>query len=141
MIYEVRTYNLKPRSMPHFEEAFGKAFPHRVKYSKLAAFWRTEFGPLNQVIHVWPCESMEERNRIRAEAAKDPNWPPARDPAMFLSQETEIFIPASLMRPMGDDQALGNFYEMRIYTYATGSMPKVIEAWEAALPYRETPSG
>jgi hypothetical protein len=138
MIYEVRTYDLKPRSVPQFEEAFAKALPHRIKYSKLAAFWRIEFGPLNQVIHVWPYKSMEERTRIRAAAAKDPNWPPAIDPATLLSQESEIFIPAPFMRPLGDGQALGNFYEMRIYTYRTRSMPKVIEAWEAALPYRES---
>ena len=74
MIYEIRTYNLKPGSVPVFEEAFAKGLPAREKYSKLGAFWHTEFGALNQVIHVWPYASVEERADIRAQASKDPDW-------------------------------------------------------------------
>ena len=70
MIYEVRTYTLKPGSVAKFEENFAAALPHREKYSKLGAFWHTEIGPLNQVIHVWPYESVEERHSIREEAGK-----------------------------------------------------------------------
>ena len=137
MIYEVRTYTLKPGFVATFEENFGKALPYREKYSKLGAFWHTEIGPLNQVIHVWPYESVDQRNEIRAEASKDPNWPPANDPDMYVHQEAEIFPPAPFMRPMGGDQALGNIYEMRIYTYKTGSMGEVLKRWGAAIPYRE----
>ncbi len=137
MIYEVRTYTLKPGSVAQFEENFAKALPHREKYSKLGGFWHTEIGPLNQVIHIWPYESLDQRTEIRAEAVKDPNWPPANDPEMYVSQESEIFMPASFMRPMGGDQALGNIYEMRLYTYQTGSMSEVLKRWEAAIPHRE----
>ncbi len=137
MIYEVRTYTLKPGSVATFEENFAKALPYREKYSKLGAFWHTEFGPLNQVIHVWPYESLDQRTEIRAEASKDPNWPPANDPDMYVRLEAEIFTPAPFMRPMGGDQALGNIYEMRIYTYKTGSMGEVLKRWAAAIPHRE----
>ncbi len=136
MIYEVRTYNLKPGTVPQFEESVGNALPHREKYSKLGAFWHTDIGPLNQVIHVWPYENLEERTRIRAEAAKDPHWPPPSD-GNILTMESEIWDPAPFMRPMGGDQALGNIYEMRIYTFAPGSIPQVIEGWTKAIPYRE----
>ena len=137
MIYEVRTYNLQPGSVPVFEENFAKALPAREKYSKLGAFWHTEFGPLNQVIHVWPYESIEERNSIRAEAAKDPDWPPKNDPNIYVNMESEIYTPAPFMRPLGGDQELGNIYEMRVYTYKPGSMPEVINRWAAAIPHRE----
>ena len=137
MIYEVRTYNLQPGSVPVFEENFAKALPAREKYSKLGAFWHTEFGPLSQVIHVWPYESIEERNSIRTEAGKDPDWPPKNDPDMYLNMESEIFYPAPFMRPMGGDQELGNIYEMRVYTYKPGAMPEVVKRWEAAVPHRE----
>ena len=50
MIYEVRTYTLKPGSVQAYEESFAEALPERVKFSPLAAFWHTEIGPLNQVI-------------------------------------------------------------------------------------------
>jgi hypothetical protein len=137
MIYEVRTYVLKPGSVATFEENFAAALPHREKYSKLGAFWHTEIGPLNQVIHVWPYESMEERNNIREEAGKDPSWPPKNDPDMYVSMNSEIFNPAPFMRPLGGNQALGSIYEMRSYTYKVGSINKVIDIWADAVPARE----
>ena len=137
MIYEIRTYNLKPSSVPVFEEAFAKGLPAREKYSKLGAFWHTEFGALNQVIHVWPYASVEERADIRAQASKDPDWPPKFDPELMVNMESEIYTPAPFMREMGGDQALGNIYEMRVYTYKPGSMPEVINRWAAAIPHRE----
>ncbi len=136
MIYEVRTYDLKPGTLAQYEERFGEALPHREKYSKLGAFWHTEIGPLNQVIHVWPYENLDERDRIRAEAAQDPHWPPPSNGAV-LNMNSEIWNPAPFMRPMGGDQALGNIYEMRIYTYEPGSIPELIRLWTVALPYRE----
>ena len=137
MIYEVRTYVLKPGSVATFEENFAAALPHREKYSKLGAFWHTEIGPLNQVIHVWPYESVEERNSIREDAGKDPNWPPKNDPDMYVSMNSEIFNPAPFMRPLGGNQALGSIYEMRSYSYKVGSINKVIDIWADAVPARE----
>jgi hypothetical protein len=54
MIYEVRTYTLRAGSVPEFEERYEKRLPARLRHSKLSAFWHTDFGPLNQVIHVYP---------------------------------------------------------------------------------------
>jgi len=136
MIYEVRTYTLKPGGVPQFEQNFAEALPHREKYSKLGAFWHTEIGPLNQVIHVWGYENLGERTKIRAEAANDPNWPPKSD-GLILNMESEIFTPAEFMRPLGGGQALGNIYEMRIYTYQPGTMGEVLKRWTAAIPHRE----
>jgi len=136
MIYEVRTYTLKPGGTAQFEANFAAALPHREKYSKLGAFWHTDIGPLNQVIHVWPYQNLGERTRIREVAAKDPNWPPKSD-GLILNMESEIYNPAEFMRPMGGDQALGNIYEMRSYTYQPGSMGEVLKRWAAAIPHRE----
>src|SRR6185437_7058140 len=93
MIIEMRTYTLKPGNIPTFEERFGGALATREKFSKLAAFWHSEVGPLNQVIHVWPYETMDERTRLRAEATKLQGWPPnVRE--FVVSQKSQIFIPA-----------------------------------------------
>ena len=140
MIYEVRTYNLQPGSVPVYEENFANALPSREKHSKLGAFWHTEFGTLNQVIHVWPYESLDERDSIRAEAEKEPEWLNFRvvtDPNTYISMESEIYTPAPFMRPLGGDQELGSVYEMRVYTYKPGSMPEVINRWASAIPHRE----
>src|ERR1700728_3789011 len=71
MIYEVRTYTLRPWSTAEFEERYGKRLPLREKHSKLGAFWHTEFGPLNQVIHVYPYDDLAHRTRVRAALAQD----------------------------------------------------------------------
>ncbi len=135
MIYEVRTYSLKPGSVPEFEKRFGDALPHRERYSKLAAFWHTEIGPLNQVIHVWPYDDLNHRTETRAAASKDPNWPP-KTSDLIVNMESEIYIPAPFMRPMGN-QKLGNIYEMRIYTYQNGAIPEVLSRWGSAIKERE----
>ena len=71
MLYEVRTYTLHPGNVAEFEERFAKRLPLREKHSKLGAFWHTEFGPLNQVIHVYPYEDLQQRTAVRAAMAQD----------------------------------------------------------------------
>ena len=79
MIYEFRTYTLHPRTLPEVIKRFGDALERRVAYSQLAAFWYTEIGPLNQIVHVWPYENALERSKIRAQVVKDGVWPPKLD--------------------------------------------------------------
>ena len=132
MIYEIRTYTIKPGTIPEFEKRFEASLANRLKYSELAAFWHTDIGPLNQVIHVWDYEDLEARAEIRKQAAQEPDWPPdVLD--MILTMQSEIFSPATFSPKLGGGQKLGNIYEMRIYQYQPGSMPKVTERWKKAL--------
>ena len=139
MIYEVRTYTLRPGTVPEFEERYAKRLPARLKHSQLGAFWHTEFGPLNQVIHVYPYDDLNQRTAVRAALAKDPErnaLPGGQD--LIVAQEAEIVIPAPFMRPLGSrDYGTGNVYEMRTYTYGPGDLPKVLEAWARDVPARE----
>lgn len=134
MIYEVRTYDLKPHSVPEVEKRFGEAYEKRKNYSELAAFWHTEIGPLNQIIHVWPYQDLEERGRIRAAAVKDGVWPPKTSEFM-LSQRSDIMIPFAFS-PEIKPGKMGPYFEMRTYTYASGELPKFAQLWEKALPAR-----
>lgn len=134
MIYEVRTYDLKPHSVPEAEKRFGEAYEFRKKLSPLAAFWHTEIGPLNQIIHVWPYKDMAERERIRNEAVAAGNWPP-KIGEFVLNMRTEIFIPFSFSPELKPGK-MGPIFEMRTYTHAPGEMPKVAKTWEKALPAR-----
>ena len=139
MVYEVRTYTLRPGTVAEFEERFAKRKPLREKHSKLGAFWHTDFGPLNQVIHAWPYENLQHRTAVRDAMAKDAELqalPGGRD--LIVEQQADIVIPAPFMQPLGSRNfGTGNFYEMRIYTYAPGDIPKVLEAWGKAVPIRE----
>jgi len=134
MIYEFRTYDIKPGSLPEVEKRFAEAYEHRKKLSQLAAFWHVEIGPLNQIIHVWPYKDLEERGRIRAEAVKSGNWPPKTGEFLTV-QRSEIMIPAPFSPAMAPGK-MGPYFEMRTYTYAPGALPNVMENWEKALPNR-----
>lgn len=132
MLYEVRTYTLKPGGVAQFEEGFEKSLPNRLKYSELGAFWHTEAGPLNQVIHVWPYEDLAQRTDVRARAAQEADWPPNTG-GVTLSMESQIFVAPPFSPKLGGGQKLGNIYEMRIYQYQPGAIPTVLERWEEAL--------
>lgn len=132
MIYEVRTYTLKPGSVAQWEANFCAALPSRTKHSELAGLWHTEIGPLNQVVHIWPYDDLQQRTEIRAKASQEPDWPP-KGGDLLLNMDSEIFIPAPFSPKLGGGQKLGNIYEMRIYQYQVGSMPTVLERWEEAL--------
>jgi hypothetical protein len=134
MIIEMRTYQLKPASIPQFEERFGVALPERLKFSPLAAFWHTEVGPLNQVIHVWPYDTFEQRIQVRTTAIASGKWPPATR-EFVVEQKSELFLPAPFSPPL-EPRQLGGIYEIRMYSFAAGAIPGVIERWSAKIGER-----
>ena len=135
MIYEVRTYNCRPGSVPEVEKRFAEAYAVRQALSPLAAFWHTEIGPLNQIVHVWPYRDLAERDRIRAEAMTlGAAWPP-KIGEFLLEQKADIFIPFSVS-PELTPSANGPFYEMRTYTYENGELPLMMKCWEDAIEER-----
>ena len=134
MIFEMRTYDLKPRTLAEFIKRFGDAYEKRRRFSELTAFWHTEIGPLNQVIHVWPYKDLEERARIRAAAVKDGSWPP-RTAEFIAAMRSDIILPWGDL-PAPTPGKVGPFFEVRSYVYAAGELPKIQDAWAKALPNR-----
>jgi hypothetical protein len=134
MIYEFRTYDLKHGATAEVEKRFAESYEHRKKFSELAAFWHTEIGPLNQIIHVWPYKDLEERSRIRAAAVKENVWPPAIG-EFIVNMRSEIMIPAPFS-PLITPGKMGPYFEIRTYTYPMGALPGIMENWEKALPNR-----
>ncbi len=134
MIYEFRTYALKPRSLAEVEKRFGEAYEYRKKYSPLAAFWHTEIGPLNEIIHVWAYADLTERARIRAEAAKDPNWPP-KIREFVIDQDVEVVTPFSFL-PDIMPGTVGPIFEIRRYSLTPGSLPSIMKRWEGSIGER-----
>jgi len=134
MIIEMRTYQLKPGSLAEVEQRFGAALPVREKHSKLAAFWHTEIGPLNQIIHVWTYDSFEQRSQIRAAAQKEEGWPPPiRE--FVVAQQSEVFNPAPFS-PKLEPRSVGPVFEIRQYTLAAGAIPGMIERWAPKIEAR-----
>ncbi len=134
MIVEMRTYQLKTRSVPEVEKRWAEALPARLKLSPMAGFWHTEVGALNVIIHMWPYKDLAERERIRAEAVQQRIWPPKI--AEFIEHmETKILIPAPFSPPL-EPRQLGGIYEFRSYFYRPGTIPSVIERWSGAIGAR-----
>ena len=136
MIYEIRTYDLKPRSVPEFERRVAEKFKEgRETYSPLFGFWNTEAGPLNQVVHIWPYEDPNQRLDVRAKAVADGVWPPSVG-EFIVNMHSAIYLPAPFMDPMSPGDP-GPIYEMRTYTYPLASIPSVLEAWNEVIEDRK----
>src|SRR5207244_1277213 len=134
MIYEIRTYRIAPGSLAEVEKRYGEAYEYRKKYSELTAFWHTEIGPLNEIVHVWGYRDLAERARIRSDAAKDPNWPP-KIREFVREMRSEIVVPFSFV-PEVRPGKVGPIFELRYYTLKPGTLPDVAQGWEAKLPER-----
>ena len=127
MIYEFRTYDLVPGSVPEVMRRFGKAYEKRKEFSKLAAFFYTEIGPLNQILHIWPYKDTKEREQIRNLAVSSGAWPPdIKD--YILNQHVEIMVPWSFS-PELEPGSYGPVYEMRSYICKAGTINNTKEQW------------
>jgi hypothetical protein len=93
-VYEMRMYLYQPAAMPEVIKRWSEAIPERIKLSPLAACWTSEVGALNKFVHVWAYKDFAERDRVRAEAFKQPTWPP-KTREFLVSQTTKMLIPAA----------------------------------------------
>jgi hypothetical protein len=135
MIYEFRTYQIKTGSLPTVLEKFKAKIDGRNKISKIGAFWFTEIGPLNQIIHVWPYKSIDHRNKSRKEAIEKKLWPP--DTADYMvKMNSEIWLPVPFS-PKFREKEIGPFFEMRIYTFEPNQIEKMLPAWEEKIEARK----
>jgi hypothetical protein len=139
MIYELRTYTVKPGTV--MEVAKHASTVSREirgdKYGKLEGYWVTEIGPLNQVMHLWSYADLNERARLRAELAKNPRWNneylPLTRPHLIrqdirlLNGQVGVNAPASTP----------NVYEFRNYRTKPGAVRQWAELMKKVLPSRE----
>lgn len=139
MIHELRTYTLVPGKQAEYLKLLAdvgrKARGDR--YGALEGHWYTEFGTLNQVMHVWSYPSLDERAQLRAELAKNEEWTQGflpRSRALTLAQETKILSPIVPLTPPSDP---GNVYELRTYRAHTGRALDWVAQFKAILPTRE----
>lgn len=134
MIYEFRTYTLQPRTLPEFLKRWTDALPKRLEYSPLSAFWYTDIGPLNEVIHVWAYKDTNERAKIRADVVKAGIWPP-KTSEFITDMRSEIMVPLPFS-PKLEPSNHGPYFEMRSYTLAAGGTPQMAANWEKHLAGR-----
>jgi hypothetical protein len=139
MIYELRTYTLVPGTQAKYiqlsAEVGRKARGDR--YGKLEGHWYSEFGTLNQAVHLWSYAGLDERDRLRAELAKNEEWTKGYLPqtrGMIAAQENKILRAAVDLTPPTDT---GHVYELRCYRTQVGKAPEWINHFKGILPLRE----
>ena len=139
MIYELRTYTLQPGMQGQYlknSAEIGRKI-RGDKYGKLEGFWSTEFGTLNQVVHLWAFESLNDRERLRGELAKNEEWTKGYLPqirSMLAAQENKILSAQLPLKPPASD---GNVYELRTYRTPVGRAGEWLGHFKAIMPVRE----
>jgi hypothetical protein len=144
MIYELRTYTIKPGSVGDMVKAAGTVARDIRKddFGKLEGYWVTEIGPLNQVMHLWSYSDFDEHARLRGELAKNPRWTGEYIPLirpLMLRQDIRLL---NAIKPPVAPATTGNIYEFRNYrAKPAGAAKQWLDAFTAALPAREKYSG
>jgi hypothetical protein len=122
MTYHVTTYDVEPHAVPEAERRLAVACASGIADGVLAASFHTEIGPLNQVIQIWadagPAAAADE-------AIED----------LVVARQSDEFVPFTVS-PRIVPGSFGPFFEVRRYSYVAGDLPKIVAAWEAALPTR-----
>lgn len=140
MIYELRTYTVKPGTLGDIVKAASTVSLdiRGNNFGKLEGYWSTEIGPLNQVMHMWSYRDFEERAKLRAELAKNPRWGGEYLPLirpLLIRQDVRLL---NAIRPPVAPATTGNIYEFRNYrAKPAGAAKQWLDAFSAVLPARE----
>ena len=119
MIIEMRSYRMKPGSIPEVENRFAEGLRERTKVSPLGAFFHTEVGPLNRIIHCWPYDDLAHRSKIRSQSI--PGWPP-KIQEFIENMESKIINLAPFSANLKEPRRLGcGLYEIRLPAMQPGS--------------------
>jgi hypothetical protein len=104
MFVEQRIYTMVPGGTAEYVKVYeecGREVQERILGTMLAYYVR-EVGELNQLVYLWPFESMDERTRRRAALLADPEFKAFRAKIrhLLLKQENSLLIPAAqILRP------------------------------------------
>jgi hypothetical protein len=139
MIYELRTYTVKQGTQPEViknASTVSRAI-RKDDYGKLEAYWSTDIGPLNQVMHLWSYSDLNERARLRGELAKNPRWTTEYTPLIrphLIRQDNRLLNP--VVGPVAP-ATTPNVYEFRNYRTRPGAVRQWVDLMVETLPLRE----
>ncbi|MFN8636123.1 MAG: NIPSNAP family protein [Chloroflexota bacterium] len=143
MIYELRTYTPITGAADPYLKLF-REIGLQVrgdKYGRHVGTWKTEFGTVEQVVHLWSYADMTERDLLKdAVRVREPRWMgeyvPSIRTLMHPEQQSQIFRPIDgvpLTPPPGDN---GHVYELRTYQLNAAQAPVWARRFKEVLPVR-----
>ena len=139
MIYELRTYTLVPGKQGEYLKLSGD-LSRKIRgddYGKLEGFWSTEFGTLNQLVHLWSYADLNEREKLRTALGKNERWRTEYVPQirpLLIAQENKILSAELPLTPPSDT---GNVYELRWYRAHPGRLGEWLQHFKAIMPTRD----
>ena len=155
MIYDYRVYTLKPGATADYRAGVKElSLPIRQRYGiRLAGWYYSEVGSLNQVVHIWGYEDDKHMAEAKHAFHTDPDWTGKylpRTRGLVESQKTSQ-MNASSFAPIypvnGDvpeegtaefDRKNNMVFDYRTYTFKPGGIPAYMAAAEeVALPIRK----
>lgn len=103
MIVEERTYTTHPgkwRDYLALYEARGLAIQQRI-LGRMVGYYHADIGELNQIVHLWAYEDLNERAERRARLMADPGFQAyvAQMLPLLQSQHSRILVPAPFFQP------------------------------------------
>lgn len=107
MLVEQRTYTTHPGKVRDYlalYEAEGLEVQRRI-LGRMVGYYRSELGPLNQVVHLWAYVDLNEREQRRAALLADTAFQAyvRKMLPLLVSQESRILVPAPFFKPMWQD--------------------------------------
>ena len=139
MIYELRTYTLVPGKQGEYLKLSGD-LSRKIRgddYGKLEGFWSTEFGTLNQLVHLWSYADLNEREKLRTALGQNERWRKEYVPQirpLLISQENKILSAELPLTPPADT---GNVYELRWYRAHVGKLGEWLALFKDILAFRD----
>ncbi|HEY4373734.1 MAG TPA: NIPSNAP family protein [Burkholderiales bacterium] len=102
MFVEMRTYTLHPGKIATYLKLYetqGMEIQKKI-LGGMVGYYSTELGALNQIVHMWAYESLNERTEKRAKLGADPGWQAyvAQILPLMITQESKILNPAPFLK-------------------------------------------
>ncbi len=138
-IFELRTYTFHPGKLGDYLKLSSEV-GRKIRgdsYGKFEGGWTTEFGTLNQYVHLWSYADLNERERLRVELGKNDAWAKeyvAKIRPLMVGQQNKILSPVTPFKPPAD---AGNVYELRWYRAYPGKLGEWLALTRDILPARE----
>jgi len=139
MIFELRQYTFHPGKLPEYLKLNAEV-GRKIRGNDSGKFeggFTTEFGTLNQYVHLWSYPDLNERERLRGELAKNQAWATeyvAKIRPLLLHQQNKILSSVTPFKPPADS---GNIYELRTYRAVPGKLAEWFTLTREILPARE----
>ncbi|WP_417719964.1 NIPSNAP family protein [Salipiger sp.] len=105
MIFDHRVYTARPNMLPKFLKLYEEVgLPMQLHYlNEPFGFFQTHIGDLSRAIHIWPYESLTEREEKRGRMEADPEWQTYRQKVIetdyLLDMRNQIVTAVSFFDP------------------------------------------